>query len=65
LPVQIQPATLFCALLIGHKVKDHSYALCILGEPMAKVKEHLQSVEEFNALGAKEFEEGRRKGNLA
>lgn len=31
---------------------------------MAKVKEHLQSAEEFYALGVKEFEEGRRKGDL-
>jgi len=31
---------------------------------VAKVKEHLQSAEEFYALGAKEFEEGRLKGDL-
>ena len=31
---------------------------------MAKVKERLQSAKEFYALGAKEFEEGRRKGDL-
>ena len=31
---------------------------------MAKVKEHLQSAEEFYALGVKKFEEGRRKGDL-
>jgi hypothetical protein len=31
---------------------------------VAKVKEYLQSAEEFYALGAKEFEEGRRKGDL-
>jgi len=31
---------------------------------MAKVKEHLKSAEEFYALGAKEYEEGRRKGDL-
>ena len=31
---------------------------------MAKVKEHLQSAEEFYDLGAKEYNEGRRKGDL-
>jgi len=31
---------------------------------MAKVREHLTSAEEFYALGAKEYEEGRRKGDL-
>jgi len=31
---------------------------------MAKAREHLKSAEEFYALGAKEYEEGRRKGDL-
>jgi hypothetical protein len=31
---------------------------------VAKVKEHLQSAEEFYDLGAKEYDEGRRKGDL-
>jgi len=31
---------------------------------MAKVKEHLKSAEEFYALGTKEYEEGRREGDL-
>jgi len=31
---------------------------------MAKVKDHLKSAEEFYALGTKEYEEGRRKGDL-
>lgn len=31
---------------------------------MAKVKEHLQSAEEFYGFGTKEYEEGRLKGDL-
>jgi len=31
---------------------------------LAKVKDHLKSAEEFYALGTKEYEEGRRKGDL-
>jgi len=33
-------------------------------ETLAEVKDHLKSAEEFYALGTKEYEEGRRKGDL-
>lgn len=33
-------------------------------ETVAKVKDHLKSAEEFYAVGMKEYEEGRRKGDL-
>ena len=36
----------------------------ICGESVAKVKEHLNSAEEFYALGTKEYEEGHLKGDL-
>jgi len=47
-----------------HKVKEHSHTLWIIGETVAKVKDHLNSAEEFYALGTKEYEKGRRKGDL-
>ena len=34
------------------------------GEAVAKVKDHLRSAEEFYALGTREYEEGRLKGDL-
>jgi len=34
------------------------------GEIVAKVKDHLRSAEEFYALGIREYEEGRLKGDL-
>ena len=31
---------------------------------LAKVKDHLKSAEDFYSMGIKEFEEGRRLGDL-
>jgi len=50
--------------LAPHKVKEHSHTLWIIGETVAKVKDHLKSAEEFYALGIKEYEEGCRTGDL-
>jgi len=47
-----------------HKVKEYSRTLQIRGGTVAKVKDHLKSAEEFYALGSREYEEGRRKGDL-
>jgi len=41
-----------------------SHTLWKCGETLAKVKDHLRSAEEFYALGTKEYEEGRLKGDL-